>query len=178
MKLPKLNLCTTKDNSLDALQYIAIDETNIVAVDGHILIKHPRSLLDFIEDLPALCFIKADQWAEFTKEFEKAIFVEKENHIILTDKNDKKRIVNVVINPNFTFPNYNTVIPDMSTEIELTGIGINPELLLKLAQASSVEKASCKLHFFGLTKPIIVDFYFAGIIEGVQGLIMPILLEK
>ncbi|MFA5300219.1 MAG: hypothetical protein WC389_18685 [Lutibacter sp.] len=178
MKLPKLNLCASKDELRHALQYIAIDEANIVATDGHIVIKHSRSLLNFIEDLPALCFVKADQWVEFTKEFEKAIFVEKESHIILTDKNDKKRIVNVVINPNFTFPNYNTVIPDMSTEIELTGIGINPELLLKLAQASSIEKANCKLHFFGLTTPIIVDFYFAGIIEGVQGVIMPILLEK
>lgn len=109
MKLPKLNLAAAKDEARPLLCNIYINGDEVVATDGHIIIIHERSLVECIDGLPDKCYIPATEWAELTKEFETARFVESENIILLTDKKGKKRVVSLA-DDDEVYPNYNALV--------------------------------------------------------------------
>jgi hypothetical protein len=178
MRVPKLNLAAGNDKLRPALQYIYVNKEHITATNGHILILHNRSLLDFIVDLPSECFILNTEWVKLTKSFKTAIYDSKLEAIILENKRWSKTLVKVKTEVKFKYPNFLSVMKENLKPVEI--IRLDPKLLLDLSQAASIEKTTkVELQFSGINKGI--NVYFLTIhnrIPNVKGLIMPILTNN
>jgi len=174
--LPKLHLLTAKDDGLrPALACVRITRKDLRACNSHIaaIVQTEGTCLE-IEDLPEYpLYMKADSFKLLTTldvvalKFEGDFF-----RVFLKNKSDK---LAPVFKLDENYPDLDNVFPKESDAKELSQIGINPALLVLLAEgltAPSEKNKSLKLQFWGTNKPILVSPLGTGL--DAKGIIMPV----
>jgi hypothetical protein len=177
MKFPKLHLVCADDELRPTLNCAFVGKEFTFASDAHILVRHKTTEVfkeDFIATLPESgIMIPRKALALICK---KATF-----KIALTD--DKKQIQlhqedGSVITYNLASGNYpdaNSIIPDPKNGKAVDKIGINADILLRLAQGMGCDHPVLELQFFDITKAVRVTSKHSDYFD-VVGIIMPCMI--
>jgi hypothetical protein len=144
------------------MQGVYVDNNNLVATDGHILLVYPCQTAYSGITIPVSCFPKKK--GNYTQ-------VEMEEDGKLTVSEFDKSIGEIRITKviNETYPNYKVAIPQEGTELEVKKIGINPVFLAKFSELYKHQKddLGIQLTFHGPTQAITIKH------DDFTGLLMP-----
>lgn len=170
-KLPKINMCCSKDVLRPSLGYIEITKSTIVATNGNIMVVNKTNEVfeqEFITKFPYKKFyIHESTW----REMHKGRIYWKGNTIVVCKSNGEFRF-KVIANPEWKYPNWKNFVSISKEDVDV--IGINPLLLYRLYQALPNNTFN-KLTFCGKTKHIIVESVESKYKS--FGIIMPIILN-
>lgn len=159
---------TLTNENRPAMQGVFVDNNNLIATDGHVLLVYPcveSGYKDIV--IPVSCFPKKkDNSTTVELEEDGKLTVIESSH---TGVWQETRIAKVI---NERYPNYKTVMPQEGTEEEVKTIGINPLFLAKFSalHEHKNDDAGLQLTFHGLTHAITIKH------DEFTGLLMPIRL--
>jgi len=180
MKFPKLHLACADDGLRPQMMCVKVEREFTFASDAHICVRHQTSSIfkeEFIKQIPEAGIMIP----------RKAIYLICQKatvKISLTD--DKKQIqlhrtdesvISFKLYSDRAYPNANSIYPDMKDCKELSKIGINTGLLLRLSQSMGCDIPIVKLHFFADNLAIIVTSNHSDY-DNVTGLIMPVNIRE
>jgi hypothetical protein len=178
MKLPKIQKACDPSNVLrPVMQHVYVDSNNIVASDSKILVIHPRTMLEHIDDLPEKFFIPHYSFDPLTKEHLHARYIKEASVIEVLYKNNRKGYVEIKIEPGFAYPDYTKVLPSKDKEENVGMIGINPRLVCSLAESMGITYQGLAFKFHGENRAILVKDKSGEMHESI-GLITPIKIDR
>ena len=160
---------TSKDEMRPAMQGVLVDNNNLIATDGHILLIYPCDETEYQDIvIPISCFPKKN--GNYTiVELEKQVADIVGLKLTVTEYNSKKqqeetRIEKVIREP---YPKYKNVLPLPEQKQALETIGLNPVFLAKFSALHEHKKdeAGLQLIFHGPKSAItITHAEFSGLI--------------
>jgi hypothetical protein len=179
MKFPKLYLICSYGDFRPALSHVQIGKEYIFAFDAHILVRHKTSEIfkdEFIESLPEnpilvpgiaikLVCQKATVKVSLSED-KKAFQIHRIDDYVISYK----------LRNDISYPNANSIIPDLKDCQPLSEIGINANLLDRLSDGMGCSIPILHLHFFDVHKQIICTTNYSDY-ESVLGLIMPTMIN-
>ena len=155
---------TLTNENRPAMQGVFVDNNNLIATDGHVLLVYPCETEYSGIVIPVSCFPKKK--GNYT-----IVELEEDGKLTVTEYDSKKqqeetRIAKVM---NERYPNYKAVMPQEGTELEVKMIGINPLFLAKFSalHEHKNDDAGLQLTFHGLTHAITIKH------DEFTGLLMP-----
>ena len=155
---------TLTNENRPAMQGVFVDNNNLIATDGHVLLVYPCETEYSGIVIPVSCFPKKkDNSTTVELEEDGKLTVIESSH---TGVWQETRIAKVI---NERYPNYKAVMPQEGTEEEVKTIGINPLFLAKFSALHEHKKddAGLQLTFHGLKQAITIKH------DEFTGLLMP-----
>jgi len=148
-----------------AMEGVYIDNNQLIATDGHVLLIYPCVESDYNIVIPVSCFPKKKGNYTIVELEDKKLTVIEYSHNGLPQET---RIDKVIDEP---YPNYKAVIPLPKQKKALETIGVNPIFLAKFSALYEQQKdVGLQLTFHGVKSAITITH------AEFSGLIMPTLL--
>jgi hypothetical protein len=179
MKFPKLHLVCSDDDLRPVMSCVCVDKEYTFASDVHILVRHKTSELftdAFIESLPegqiliprkAIFLVCQKMTTEVSLSDDKKLFqIHRKDESIISFK----------LFTDGTYPNGNSVIPDLKDMKPVDEIGISSNLLDRLSDGLGCERPILRLRFFDKMRAIYVTSIFTDYGSAV-GVIMPVIIN-
>lgn len=181
--IPKIYECLGKDQLRPVFSYAFVTKKKTVATDAHVLIAYDTTELfdeEFVQALPE-GGILLDAYVL------KDISKKDVQFIGLSDKIIVTHLIKGELKTSYfdfktqeqvaTFPNWEMVIPEKSSEEPLTYIGINAKHLIRVQNAMGPDCEGLKCFFTGLDRAIIVE-PTNSIYKSVTAIVMPIEIKQ
>ena len=162
---------TSTEENRPAMQGVFVDNNNLIATDGHVLLVYPCETEYSGIVIPVSCFPKKK--GNYTiVELEKQVAdivglkLTVTEYDSKTQQEEETRIEKVIREP---YPKYKNVMPQEGTELEVKMIGINPLFLAKFSalHEHKSDDAGLQLTFHGPTNAITIKH------DEFTGLLMP-----
>jgi len=174
MEKLKLDLACGKDDLRPVMEYVKVTRDKMIATDAHIMAVVDTDTVfdsDFIQGIPEEgMLIHREDWKKMIQ-YEVPTWKTEGEVIKMVHSKKRSLLVEVEYEKDIAkYPNWQAIIPE-GDKFELDKIGINFELAIKLQQALNLD--SCKLEFFGDSKPILVSDSKEQK-EGRIGILMPV----
>ena len=178
MKFPKLDLVCGCDDLHPVFNCVKVTKESTFATEAHIIVWHKTSEIfkdDFIQSLPDQgILIPANAIKTLRKPSSVKITLSDDKSRVIIQQKDGSEITYPCKN-DLSYPECESLFKEPEEKQSIIKIGINADLLNRLAQAMCGTFVSIRLYFYQENKAIIVkqttgDYYSA------KGLIMPVLI--
>lgn len=176
MKFPKLHLVCAVDELRPAMEHICIEKEFTFASDTHILVRHRTSEIfkeDFVTSLPEQSIMVHRRAVELIckKATVKIALTDDKTQIQLHQLDGS--IISYKIYNDRSYPNANSIIPDLIDMKPVDKIGLNSTLLDRLSDGLGCSIPILHLNFFDQSHAIYVTSPHSDY-EGAIGIIMPV----
>lgn len=152
---------TSTDESRPAMQGVFVDNNNLIATDGYVLLVYPCETDYSGIVIPVSCFPKKK--GNYT-----IVELEEDGKVSEFNKASIPNEIRIVKVINERYPNYKAVMPQEGMEEEVETISINPIFLAKFSALHEHKNgAGLQLTFHGSTKAITIKH------DEFTGLLMP-----
>lgn len=156
-----LHLCCDPKHTREFAKYIQLKNGFFTGTDGFIGCKIPAN--EVLSDVSVIheseeLYFKADEWK--SANMHKAVFIHRDGlYFKALDK--KSNVIGTIeaqeaIELDFTYPPFDTVIPDAADAQDTKVMHFNTELMDRLATAMGYPKHSYSFTFISATKPLLV----------------------
>lgn len=180
--LPKLHLICSKDELRPAGNYVQITRKDLRATDYTCLAIIPNDQTGLnVEELPEeAIYLHRESYKTLTASSIVNIVYDRNNdQFVAYHKGSKPATIVPVSVMDERYPDFEPLIPEWDDVKPLPMIGVNPKILLNLAEAMAEQgqnTVNVGLGFFGPNRGILVKSLDAP--AGRIGLIMPFMLTK
>jgi hypothetical protein len=175
-RLPKVHLTCEKNGFNIAFNYVMITQENIVATNGRVLIELKTKYYftkEFIDSIPEVMYIHSKNFVELTQTC-KGHRYNSEVELIEIYYNGYEKYIPVIVEPEFKFPNYKSIIPTKQEEVKEIGVDLESLGLIKNSMFLSTEIKQVKLKMHGINNAIIMHPTMERYKEN-RALLMPVI---
>ena len=155
---PKLFKVLATDDLRPALNHALLTKEWIVATDGHVLVAHKTTdIFDsyFVESIPEGRHLVTPECLKAMNKA-KATYYIKDNSIVVDVKGAISIYPLIKDGEEYTYPQWENVLPDESHLKVIEAISINPKLLYNAIQAIDPDSHIVRMYFTGGDKAIIL----------------------
>lgn len=158
-RLPKLHLVCSTDKLRPSFKHVMITKENIVATNAHVLIELKTKYYfndDFINDMPDKMFIHKNNFKQLTL-LSYGYKYNAEKQLIELFYDGYKKYIQVIIDPDFIFHNYEKAFPVKIEEVRKVGLYLDNFDLINKALFLPDMISNVKVKFYGENRAIVIS---------------------